>query len=69
MNQPFAIVTGASAGIGLELAAITAVVVGGASLLELLGDWPWYLLVAFAVAAAVWALITWPWTRRTRAQQ
>jgi uncharacterized membrane protein YwaF len=34
-----------------------------------LGDWPWYLLVALAVAAAVWALITWPWTRRARAQQ
>jgi hypothetical integral membrane protein (TIGR02206 family) len=41
---------------------------GGASLLDVLGDWPWYLLVAFAVAAAVWALITWPWTRRTRPQ-
>jgi hypothetical integral membrane protein (TIGR02206 family) len=42
---------------------------GGASLLDVLGDWPWYLLVALAVAAAVWALITWPWARRTRAQQ
>jgi hypothetical integral membrane protein (TIGR02206 family) len=42
---------------------------GGASLLDVLGDWPWYLLVALAVAAAVWALITWPWTRRARAQQ
>ncbi len=42
---------------------------GGASLLDLLGDWPWYLLVALAVAAAVWAMITWPWTRRTRARR
>ena len=40
----------------------------GASLLDLLGAWPWYLLVALAMAAAVWALITWPWTRGTRAQ-
>jgi len=35
---------------------------GAASLLDLMGGWPWYLLVAFAVLAAVWALITWPWT-------
>jgi hypothetical integral membrane protein (TIGR02206 family) len=35
---------------------------GGASLLDLMGGWPWYLLVALAVLAAVWALITWPWT-------
>ena len=42
---------------------------GGASLLDLLGDWPWYLLAALAVAAVVWALITWPWTLRTRTQQ
>jgi len=37
---------------------------GGASLLDLMGGWPWYLLVALAVLAAVWALITWPWTMR-----
>jgi hypothetical integral membrane protein (TIGR02206 family) len=42
---------------------------GGASLLDLLGAWPWYLLVALAIAAIVWALITWPWTRGIRAQQ
>jgi hypothetical integral membrane protein (TIGR02206 family) len=41
---------------------------GGASLLDLLGAWPWYLLVALAIAAIVWALITWPWTRRARTQ-
>jgi hypothetical integral membrane protein (TIGR02206 family) len=39
---------------------------GGASLLDVLGDWPWYLLVALAIAAAVWALITWPWVRQAR---
>jgi hypothetical integral membrane protein (TIGR02206 family) len=39
---------------------------GGASLLDVMGDWPWYLPVAFAVLAAAWALMTWPWTRRTR---
>jgi hypothetical integral membrane protein (TIGR02206 family) len=41
---------------------------GGASLLDLMGGWPWYLLVALAVLAAVWALITWPWTVQTRAE-
>jgi hypothetical integral membrane protein (TIGR02206 family) len=41
---------------------------GGVSLLDLLGGWPWYLLVALAVLAACWALITWPWTARTQAQ-
>jgi hypothetical integral membrane protein (TIGR02206 family) len=40
----------------------------GASLLDLMGGWPWYLLVGLAVLAAVWALITWPWTARTQAQ-
>jgi hypothetical integral membrane protein (TIGR02206 family) len=35
----------------------------GTSLLDLMGEWPWYLFVGFGVAAAVWALITWPWTR------
>jgi hypothetical integral membrane protein (TIGR02206 family) len=39
---------------------------GGASLLDLMGDWPWYLPVAFSVLAAAWALMTWPWTRRKR---
>jgi hypothetical integral membrane protein (TIGR02206 family) len=37
---------------------------GGASLLDLMGGWPWYLLVALTLVAGVWALITWPWTRR-----
>jgi hypothetical integral membrane protein (TIGR02206 family) len=33
----------------------------GVSLLDLMGGWPWYLLVALSLLAAVWALITWPW--------
>ncbi len=37
-----------------------------ASLLDLLGPWPWYLLSALALGAACWALITYPWVRRTR---
>ncbi len=34
-----------------------------ASLLNLLGPWPWYLLVEAALVVGVWALITLPWTR------
>ncbi|MEU6697675.1 TIGR02206 family membrane protein [Pseudonocardia sp. NPDC046786] len=33
------------------------------SLLDLLGPWPWYLLVEFTLVVAGWCLITWPWTR------
>lgn len=36
------------------------------SLLDLLGDWPWYLLSELAVGLAAWALITWPWVRAQR---
>lgn len=35
------------------------------SLLDLLGPWPWYLLPEVALILAAWALLTWPWTRRT----
>lgn len=35
----------------------------GASILDLMGDWPWYLARELAIALALWALITWPWTR------
>ncbi len=42
---------------------------GGASLFDLMGDWPWYLLVTLVLLAGVWALITWPWTRRDRVRQ
>ena len=41
---------------------------GGASLLDVLGAWPWYLLVTFALLAGIWALITWPWIRRAPAR-
>ncbi|WP_424346751.1 TIGR02206 family membrane protein [Kocuria sp. CH-021] len=36
------------------------------SILDLLGPWPWYLLVEFLVIAVAWALITWPWTIRRK---
>jgi len=36
-----------------------------ASALDLLGPWPWYVLNEILVVAALWALITWPWTRRS----
>jgi hypothetical integral membrane protein (TIGR02206 family) len=32
-----------------------------ASILDLLGDWPWYLLAEVAIIALAWALVTWPW--------
>ncbi|MBU8826607.1 hypothetical protein EB74_05340 [Mycobacterium sp. SWH-M5] len=34
-----------------------------ASLLDLMGPWPVYVLVAGTVVVAVWALMTWPWER------
>ena len=37
-----------------------------ASALDLLGPWPWYVLNEILVIAALWALLTWPWTRRAR---
>lgn len=33
-----------------------------ASLLDLMGPWPVYPLVGFALVAAVWAAMTWPWS-------
>jgi hypothetical integral membrane protein (TIGR02206 family) len=35
------------------------------SLLDLLGPWPFYLLSGLALITVAWALITYPWTRRT----
>ena len=35
-----------------------------ASLLDLLGPWPWYLLSELLLGGAGWALITWPWVRQ-----
>lgn len=34
---------------------------GSASLLDLLGPWPVYLLASLGILMAGWALITWPW--------
>ncbi|MFC3777038.1 TIGR02206 family membrane protein [Mycolicibacterium holsaticum] len=36
-----------------------------ASLLDVLGPWPWYLVIAAALVFAVWAAMTWPWERAT----
>lgn len=36
------------------------------SLLDVMGPWPWYLAVEFAVGLAAWALITWPWTHAAK---
>lgn len=33
----------------------------GPSLLDLLGEWPWYLFSEVAVGLVLWALITLPW--------
>lgn len=38
----------------------------GASILDLLGPWPQYLLVEAVLIAAVWALMTWPWVEHDR---
>ncbi|MBO0813094.1 MAG: TIGR02206 family membrane protein [Microlunatus sp.] len=35
-----------------------------ASLLSVMGPWPFYLLSAFVAMFVIWALITWPWTAR-----
>jgi len=34
-----------------------------ASLLDYLGPWPLFVVLEIAIVAAVWALLTWPWTR------
>lgn len=34
-----------------------------ASLLDVLGPWPWYVFVAATMVCMVWALMTWPWER------
>jgi hypothetical integral membrane protein (TIGR02206 family) len=37
-----------------------------ASLLDVLGPWPVYLLTEITIVAIVWALMTWPWERTRR---
>ena len=34
------------------------------SMLDYMGPWPVYLLVEVLVVGTIWALMTWPWTRR-----
>jgi hypothetical integral membrane protein (TIGR02206 family) len=36
-----------------------------ASLLDLMGPWPWYVFVGATLISIVWALMTWPWQRRS----
>ncbi|SNR56886.1 conserved hypothetical integral membrane protein TIGR02206 [Haloechinothrix alba] len=36
---------------------------GTASLLDVLGPWPWYLVPVAALVLTAWALMTWPWVR------
>ncbi len=36
-----------------------------ASVLDLLGPWPWYVAAEIAIVATFWALITWPWVARS----
>jgi len=33
------------------------------TLLDWFGPWPGYVVVEIALVAAIWALMTWPWTR------
>ena len=40
-----------------------------ASLLDVLGPWPVYLLVEITIVLIVWALMTWPWERTRRQPQ
>lgn len=39
---------------------------GSASVLDLLGPWPWYVAAEVVLVALVWALITWPWVVGSR---
>jgi hypothetical integral membrane protein (TIGR02206 family) len=39
-----------------------------ASILDVLGPWPWYVLAEAVIIAAGWALITWPWVAPAQAR-
>jgi len=39
---------------------------GSASILDLLGPWPWYVLAEITIIAVAWALLTWPWVAHSR---
>ncbi|MFC0672938.1 YwaF family protein [Brachybacterium hainanense] len=74
----FAVAYGAAlawAGLALGVNAATGANYGylsrapeGASLLDVLGPWPWYVVSEAVLAAAVWALMTLPWTLRRAAR-
>jgi len=34
-----------------------------ASLLDVMGPWPWYIVIAATLVSIIWALMTWPWER------
>jgi hypothetical integral membrane protein (TIGR02206 family) len=34
-----------------------------ASLLDVLGPWPWYVFIGTSLIVTAWALMTWPWER------
>ena len=36
---------------------------GTSSLLDVMGPWPWYVLVGAVLVAGIWAAMTWPWER------
>jgi hypothetical integral membrane protein (TIGR02206 family) len=36
----------------------------GTSILDLFGDWPWYVAGEVGLMLAVWALMTLPWRRQ-----
>ena len=36
-----------------------------ASALDLMGPWPWYVVVEIGVVSTIWALLVWPWARRS----
>ncbi|MUM16708.1 TIGR02206 family membrane protein [Mycobacterium sp. CBMA271] len=40
-----------------------------ASLLDLMGPWPWYVVSATALVLTVWAFMTWPWQRAAAKSQ
>ena len=39
-----------------------------ASLLDFMGPWPLYVVLEIAIVAAAWALLVWPWARRSSAR-
>ena len=40
-----------------------------ASILDLLGPWPWYVAAEMLIVAGFWALVTWPWVALARRER